>query len=141
MLLLSLKQKLVTYFKDTLNSQEALLEFRHISQKFRDGFYKTQPYYEHCQAALKHKFHKVFPELLVLLPDISKQQELYLAHQQHVNTMKSEERKALPKLHVCSKCKQVLVDCDAEAHYKMHDFQKDFPQLQRATTAKFPSST
>lgn len=41
---------------------------------FREGVYKADAYYQHCQAALKENFDKVFPELLVLLPDISKQQ-------------------------------------------------------------------
>lgn len=39
-----------------------------------NGAYKAQPYYEHCQVALADKFDVIFPELLVLLPDINKQQ-------------------------------------------------------------------
>lgn len=53
---------------------EALEEFRYISQMYRDGVVKADSYYEHCQAALKDRFDGVFPELVVLLPDISKQQ-------------------------------------------------------------------
>lgn len=72
--LILLFQKLVGFFKEALKTSEGLEEFRHISQKFREGVYKTDAYYDHCQAALKDKFDKVFPELLVLLPDIGKQQ-------------------------------------------------------------------
>lgn len=67
-------KKLVGHFKETLDTPEALDEFRHISNKFREGVYKASAYYEHCQAALKDKFDQIFPELLALLPDISKQQ-------------------------------------------------------------------
>lgn len=65
---------MVGFFKDALKTPEGLEEFRHISQMFREGVYKADAYYQHCQAALKDNFDKVFPELLVLLPDISKQQ-------------------------------------------------------------------
>lgn len=67
-------QRLILYFRDILESMEALEEFRNISQLYRDGVVKADSYYEHCQAALKDKFDYVFPELVVLLPDISKQQ-------------------------------------------------------------------
>ncbi|KAI9583528.1 E3 ubiquitin-protein ligase ZNF598 [Glossina fuscipes] len=122
-------QKLVGYFKETLKTPEALEEFRHISQKFREGTYKTQAYYEHCQAALKDKFDNVFPELLVLLPDISKQQALYLVHKQQLNTLSPVQCKALPKLHVCVTCKQVLSHNDLDIHRKMHELKENFPQL------------
>lgn len=139
------------YFKEALKTPEALEEFRHISQKFREGTYKTQAYYEHCQAALKDKFDNVFPELLVLLPDINKQQvtlkkkktnlnlnllinnisikALYLVHKQRLNTLSPVQCKALPKLHVCVTCKQVLSHNDLDIHRKMHELKENFPQL------------
>ncbi|KNC23010.1 hypothetical protein FF38_07929 [Lucilia cuprina] len=134
---LARNQKLVGFFKDALKTPEGLEEFRHISQKFREGVYKTDAYYEHCQAALKDKFDKVFPELLVLLPDISKQQALYLVHQQRLNNMSPQQRKSLPKLEVCSTCKQVLMQNDLDAHRKMHALTQNFPKLnggQKSTT-------
>lgn len=67
-------KELVTHFQNTLCFPEAFEEFKHISQIYREGQYKALPYYEHCQAALKDKFDELFPELLVLLPDINKQQ-------------------------------------------------------------------
>ena len=65
---------LVQHFQDALNSIEAMEQFRQISQMFRDGDYMALPYYEHCRIALNSKFDEIFPELLTLLPDISKQQ-------------------------------------------------------------------
>lgn len=53
---------------------EAVEEFKEISRMFIHGSYHALPYYEHCKFALKDKFDQIFPELLVLLPDISKQQ-------------------------------------------------------------------
>lgn len=120
---------MVGFFKDALKTPEGLEEFRHISQQFREGIYKTDAYYEHCQAALKDKFDKVFPELLVLLPDISKQQALYLVHQQRVNNLSPQQRKSLPKLEVCSTCKQVLLQTDVDGHRKMHALTQNFPKL------------
>lgn len=53
---------------------ETVEQFKEISKMFISGSYHSLPYYEHCQFALKEKFDVLFPELLVLLPDISKQQ-------------------------------------------------------------------
>lgn len=53
---------------------EAVEQFKEISRMFIHGSYHALPYYEHCKFALKDKFDVIFPELLVLLPDISKQQ-------------------------------------------------------------------
>lgn len=53
---------------------EAMEEFRHNTQRFRNGSFNAGAYYEHCEFVLEDKFHVVFPELLALLPDIGKQQ-------------------------------------------------------------------
>lgn len=66
-------QVLVTSFQQAVNVG-VMEEFRRISQLYKEGSYNTLPYYEHCQAALGEKFDEIFPELLTLLPDISKQQ-------------------------------------------------------------------
>lgn len=68
---------LVTHFQRALKSQDALMEFRTISQMFRDGQYEASAYYEHCRVALGDRFHEIFPELIALLPTISKQQVNY----------------------------------------------------------------
>lgn len=66
-------QTLVTNFQQAL-SPSAIQQFRQASQMFRDGSLDSQVYYQHCQEALGEKFNEIFPELLALLPDITKQQ-------------------------------------------------------------------
>lgn len=61
-------------FKQTLKTNEALGEFKTISQMFRENAYSAMPYYDHCRVALGDRFADIFPELLALLPDIGKQQ-------------------------------------------------------------------
>lgn len=61
-------------FQKTLTTAEGMEEFRTLSNMFRAGDYYPQKYYESCQDVLSTKFDEIFPELLVLLPDISKQQ-------------------------------------------------------------------
>ncbi|XP_030368883.1 E3 ubiquitin-protein ligase ZNF598 isoform X2 [Scaptodrosophila lebanonensis] len=127
-------QRLVDQLSHILKSPEALTEFRCLSQKFRNGTCNGQAYYEHCQAALNDKFYKLFPELLAMLPDIAKQQELYLVHQQHINTLTPSQRKSLASLEVCSTCKQVVLASDAKSHRKEHDLKKKFPTLGSASS-------
>lgn len=67
-------QDLVIQFHGILQQPNVVDEFKMISQLFITGSYLAQPYYEHCLIALGDKFDTIFPELLVLLPDISKQQ-------------------------------------------------------------------
>lgn len=132
---ISRNQKLVTYFKDILKTTESLEEFRQISQQFREGICNAQSYYEHCQFALKDKFDIIFPELLSLLPDINKQQELYLVHSQRLNSLSSDQVKSISKLEVCSKCKQVLLTSDANNHLKLHTMRDSFPTLEKTNNA------
>lgn len=66
-------QMLVSHFTKSLDSS-AVDEFRNISKMFRDGTCNARAYYEHCESVLGEKFENIFPELLALLPDISKQQ-------------------------------------------------------------------
>ncbi|KAH8402121.1 hypothetical protein KR009_009979 [Drosophila setifemur] len=122
-------QNLVDQLRDILRSPEALNEFRLLSSKFRDSSCSGRAYYEHCQCAMLSSFHTIFPELLAMLPDISKQQELYLVHKQHLNSMSPAQRKSLPNLEVCGVCKQILMTADLEGHQKAHELTKNFPVL------------
>lgn len=54
-------------------------EFRNVSKLFRSGSLFSKAYYEHCEAVLGDRFESIFPELLALLPDINKQQVIYLS--------------------------------------------------------------
>jgi hypothetical protein len=67
-------QALVDEFQQILTSNDQMQEFRLLSQMFRDGNYFARSYFESCKGVLGEKFNTIFPELLVLLPDIEKQQ-------------------------------------------------------------------
>ncbi|XP_017015326.2 E3 ubiquitin-protein ligase ZNF598 [Drosophila takahashii] len=125
----SRNQKLVDQVMELLKTPEALNEFRMLSSKFRDGSCSGQAYYEHCQCAMLSSFNNLFPELLAMLPDISKQQELYLVHKQHLNSLSPAQRKSVPTLEVCKVCKQVLITADLQGHQQAHDLTKNFPVL------------
>ncbi|XP_049289640.1 E3 ubiquitin-protein ligase ZNF598 [Anopheles funestus] len=126
-------QVLVTHFQKALKNQEALMEFRTISQMFRDGQYEASAYYDHCKIALGDRFNEIFPELIALLPTIAKQQELYLVFcQDEKNKPKSTAKgKAsnASKLEVCHVCKQVLIQQDLTEHYQTHYMENNFPKL------------
>lgn len=120
-------QELVKHFQGALKSHEAVEEFRFISQKFREGLYKASPYFEHCQAALRDKFDVIFPELLVLLPDITKQQELFLVYSQYLKSKNQQKQRT--NLEVCTTCKQILLKSDLSAHLQDHQLDNNFPVL------------
>lgn len=63
----------MSHFIKSLKPQ-AVDEFRNISKMFRSGACNARAYYEHCEIVLGERFESIFPELLVLLPDIGKQQ-------------------------------------------------------------------
>jgi hypothetical protein len=55
--------------------QNRLDDFKEISVCFRSGEMSAKDYYEYCQDTMGHSaFYEIFPELLALLPDITKQQ-------------------------------------------------------------------
>lgn len=58
----------------------AVEEFCNVSKLFRSGLCNARAYYEHCEAVLGERFESIFPELLALLPDISKQQVNHCQH-------------------------------------------------------------
>jgi hypothetical protein len=71
-------QALVSDFQEILTANEAMQEFRLLSQMFREGNYFARSYYESCRGVLGEKFDTLFPELIALLPDIEKQQVPHL---------------------------------------------------------------
>ncbi|XP_022224546.2 E3 ubiquitin-protein ligase ZNF598 [Drosophila obscura] len=126
-------QNLVDKFREILKTPEALNEFTSLSFKFRVGSCNGQAYYEHCQCAMLDAFHGLFPELLVLLPDINKQQELYLVYKQNLSKISPAQRKSLPSLEVCAVCKQVLLAVDLSTHQNAHELSQNFPKLGSAS--------
>ncbi|XP_059613471.1 E3 ubiquitin-protein ligase ZNF598 isoform X2 [Phlebotomus argentipes] len=119
---------LLRHFQDALKSSAAVKEFHAISQMFMKNKYNALPYYEHCVSALGEKFNEIFPELLALLPDITKQQELFLVHVQQ-ERMDKKHSEAI--IDVCSICKQVLIRADLFHHLQAHKHENNFPLLTK----------
>merc|ERR1712105_258847 len=98
--------------------------FKEISGQFRRGQLKSDSYFTQCRALVsKHNFDKFFPELVVLLPDISMQGEL-------LELYLMSEGPAASLLRQCSVCQQVsLAGEESEQHSKTHNLDQDFPRL------------
>jgi len=97
--------------------------FKDISGQFRAGKIGSQSYFSQCrELVVSHKFNKFFPELLVLLPDINKQQELFLIYH-------AENSSNVASLSECSTCGQVTLLRENEKHAETHLLDTDFPQL------------
>ncbi|KAJ8730213.1 hypothetical protein PYW07_017251 [Mythimna separata] len=97
---------LVKKFAVALGGPEAVEQFKTASRAFRDSSISAEQFHQHCRTALGAQFEAVFPELVALLPDIAKQQELMVG--------RSEE------LHMCATCGQLLAPADRAAHNTQH---------------------
>lgn len=104
---------LVNEFVVALGGAAAVDRFKLASRAFRDDLASAAEFYSHCEAALGSRLRDAFPELIALLPDIRKQQELV-----------AEARRASPDacehLHVCAACGQLLSPSDVAAHDSAH---------------------
>ncbi|KAM9305910.1 E3 ubiquitin-protein ligase ZNF598 [Gastrophryne carolinensis] len=137
---------LINSIKDYLQSDESKFnEFKSLSGKFRQGLISASEYYKNCRQLLGENFVLIFNELLVLLPDNNKQQELLAAHQEvrvHEKQTPNKSKKnkksvwktdcSNPDLDcsVCPSCSQVLAPQDIVYHKTLHLEDNDFPSLQ-----------
>ncbi|NP_001028890.1 E3 ubiquitin-protein ligase ZNF598 [Danio rerio] len=141
---------LIQSIKNFLQNDETKFnEFKNYSGQFRQGALPAVQYYKSCQELLGENFNRVFNELLVLLPDTRKQQELLTAHgdfkalekQQQGSKPKKSKKKAWQTgtsssssldldCQVCPTCKQVLALKDFNTHKTLHIGDDDFPSLQ-----------
>ncbi|XP_046413290.1 E3 ubiquitin-protein ligase ZNF598 [Neodiprion fabricii] len=117
-------KNLVAKVSEELGVSEAIEEFRYLSGLFRQGTCNAQDYYSRCRDSMgMSAFGTIFPELLVLLPDISKQQELFKIH-------KKESGSKLKGLDACATCAQVVKSgSDLRAHLSSHALENHFPVL------------
>lgn len=115
----------------------------------RQGAISAAQYYKSCRDLLGENFEKIFNELLVLLPDTAKQQELLLAHtdfrgrEKPPGTKAKKNRKSAWQAStrqvgldccVCPTCQQVLAHGDVGSHQALHAARDDdFPSLQALT--------
>ncbi|XP_036082115.1 E3 ubiquitin-protein ligase ZNF598 isoform X1 [Rousettus aegyptiacus] len=138
--------QLIQSIKDFLQSDEARFsEFKSHSGEFRQGVISAAQYYKSCRDLLGDNFQKIFNELLVLLPDTAKQQELLSAHTDFQSRERPPGTKAKKKKNawqastwqtgldccVCPTCQQVLAHGDVSSHQALHTARDDdFPSLQ-----------
>lgn len=139
--------QLIQSIKDFLQSDEARFsEFKNHSGEFRQGVISAAQYYKSCRDLLGENFQKIFNELLVLLPDTAKQQELLSAHRDFQgrerppgtkakknkkSAWQASTRQAGLDCCVCPTCQQVLAHGDVSSHQALHAAgDDDFPSLQ-----------
>uniref|UniRef100_UPI0037E95732 E3 ubiquitin-protein ligase ZNF598 n=1 Tax=Semicossyphus pulcher TaxID=241346 RepID=UPI0037E95732 len=135
------------------NDESKFNEFKNYSAQFRQGVISAAQYHRDCKDLLGEDFNCIFNELLVLLPDTGKQQELLTAHgdckalekQSGAGGGKKNKNKknawqkpttadnAAAELdcQVCPTCRQVLAPKDFNSHKTLHiRDSEEFPSLQ-----------
>ncbi|KAM9222841.1 E3 ubiquitin-protein ligase ZNF598 [Leptosomus discolor] len=137
--------QLIQSIKEFLQSDESKFnKFKTHSGQFRQGLISAAQYYKSCRELLGDNFKKIFNELLVLLPDTVKQQELLSAHNDF--RIKEKQSSNKPKKNkknvwqtdstseldcsICPTCKQVLTQRDVVTHKALHLEDEEFPSLQ-----------
>ncbi|KAI1233625.1 hypothetical protein IHE44_0004062 [Lamprotornis superbus] len=137
--------QLIQSIKEFLQSDESKFnKFKTHSGQFRQGLISAAQYYKSCRELLGENFRKIFKELLVLLPDTAKQQELLSAHndfrikeKQSSNKPKKNKKNvwqtdspAELDCYICPTCRQVLTQQDVVTHKALHIEDEEFPSLQ-----------
>uniref|UniRef100_A0A3Q0SGB8 RING-type E3 ubiquitin transferase n=1 Tax=Amphilophus citrinellus TaxID=61819 RepID=A0A3Q0SGB8_AMPCI len=146
--------ELIQSIRKYLNNDESKFnQFKNYSAQFRQGVISAAQYHHSCKDLLGDGFNRIFNELLVLLPDTGKQQELLTAHgdckaleKQHGagGGKKNKNKKnawqtpaavanvaAELDCRVCPTCRQVLAPKDFNSHKTLHMTEsEEFPSLQ-----------
>ncbi|KAI3360070.1 hypothetical protein L3Q82_014387 [Scortum barcoo] len=146
--------ELIQSIRKYLNSDESKFnEFKNYSAQFRQGVISAAQYHRSCKDLLGEDFNRIFNELLVLLPDTGKQQELLTAHSDckalekqsgSGGGKKNKNKKnawqtpttvanaaADLDCQVCPTCRQVLAPKDFNSHKTLHIREnEEFPSLQ-----------
>ncbi|XP_068063400.1 E3 ubiquitin-protein ligase ZNF598 [Anomalospiza imberbis] len=137
--------QLIQSIKEFLQSDESKFnKFKTHSGQFRQGLISAAQYYKSCRELLGENFKKIFKELLVLLPDTAKQQELLSAHndfrikeKQSSNKPKKNKKNVWQAdspadldCYICPTCRQVLTQQDVVTHKALHIEDEEFPSLQ-----------
>ncbi|KAM4530752.1 E3 ubiquitin-protein ligase ZNF598 [Odontesthes bonariensis] len=147
---LELIQSIRKYLHD---DESKFNQFKNYSAQFRQSVISAAQYHRSCKDLLGDNFNRIFNELLVLLPDTGKQQELLSAHgdskalerQSGAGGGKKNKNKknawqmpasaantaAELDCQVCPTCRQVLAPKDFNSHKTLHTRDsEEFPSLQ-----------
>nr|XP_022914031.1 E3 ubiquitin-protein ligase ZNF598 [Onthophagus taurus]XP_022914032.1 E3 ubiquitin-protein ligase ZNF598 [Onthophagus taurus] len=111
--------------KKNSDCKTSILEFKRLSALFRNGEFDAKSYFDLCLLMMEYSFDVLFPELLILLPDVGKQRELF----DEFMRRKSGDVDKLG-LEVCSRCDQVVLRGDLGEHLMEHALENDFPVLK-----------
>uniref|UniRef100_A0A3Q2NWV9 RING-type E3 ubiquitin transferase n=1 Tax=Fundulus heteroclitus TaxID=8078 RepID=A0A3Q2NWV9_FUNHE len=147
--------ELIKSIKKHLHNDESKFnQFKNYSAQFRQGVISAAQYHRSCKDLLGDNFNSIFNELLVLLPDTGKQQELLSAHADckalekqsgaGAGGRKNKNKKnawqtpataanmaAELDCQVCPTCRQVLAPKDFNSHKTLHITEsEEFPSLQ-----------
>lgn len=110
---------------DTLRDPARQEEFRQKSILFRQGQLSSALYYKQCVNLMgSTAFNDIFPEMLVLLPEIERQHDLL-----NVYKMCTERKDPMPRFEVCASCRQILLPSDLRVHVSTHTLENHFPAL------------
>ena len=131
--------QLISDIQQMLSTDE-FTRFKLCSGKFRQGVLSASEYYTKCSEVMGgDRFTKIFPELLSLLPDISRQQELLAAHTTFEHRSKdiisiSQSGKRgwranASQFTTCTTCRQVVLHTALSSHMSQHSTDNDFPTL------------
>lgn len=121
-------QQLISTVMDLLCHQKSKIDkFRTVSTEFRSDQLKAEGYYLNCLEIMGEDcFLALFPELVCLLPDIDKQQQLLKVHRSQMRT--KGPLGAEPYV-VCATCNQILAPSDLKHHIASHSLETNFPCL------------
>lgn len=124
---LKLIQDVQRMLADHSSEECRFAKFKSLSGAFRQGAVTADEYFKRCVELFgsEKEFCLIFPELLFLLPDIPKQQQLMATFNAHRRALATTAG-ALPKvsnvqLLVCATCQQVLSAEDFRSHRTLHD--------------------
>ena len=134
------KQLIADVLEALDNDQTSFTEFKELSGAFRRNDLGPAAYYCSCAKSMgEEKFQDIFVQLVSLLPDIRKQQELLIAHKHAMKSMKMNMAFdwSSDRLTICKQCYQVILNEDVDSHFSAHMFSNnDFPSLGgKCTTA------
>jgi len=112
-------------------------EFRELSEKFRAGSISAGEYHGGCHDIMDSTaFLTIFPELIALLPDLPKQNQLLKVHRDFLAKSQQAEKTrswcTAPEdgLVSCVVCGQVVCHADLQDHGSEHGtFNADYPTL------------
>ncbi|XP_042895849.1 E3 ubiquitin-protein ligase ZNF598 [Parasteatoda tepidariorum] len=114
-------ERLLHLINEASQTTDRFKEFKSVSRDFRCNAISGREYQKKCLDILEEDdYRSIFPELVALLPDIPKQQELLAVHNEYLNNYYSNSKrknfKSKSNILSCEICNQVLVVDDCESH-------------------------